>query len=75
MIVVNRRRNRAGYLIVEGARHLWKKSVPISKSSGGDETSSNLPLQGDQALTCGDGEQEGVLRGEETRDDMIPGCG
>lgn len=31
-------------------------------------------LQGDQALACGDGEQEVVLRDEERRDDMIPGC-
>jgi len=35
--------------------------------------SSNVPLQGDQALTCEDGEQGEVLRDEEKRDDMIPG--
>ena len=39
------------------------------------ETPSNLPLQGDQALTCGDEEREEVLQDEERRDDMILGCG
>ena len=74
MVVVNRRGHRAsGKLIVEGARHLGKKSVSINKSWD-DETLPNLPLQGGQALTCGDGEQEVVLRDEERRDDMIPGC-
>ena len=50
-----------------------KERVSINESSG-NETLSNLPLQGDQALTCGDGEQEEVLRDEERRDDTIPGC-
>ena len=50
-----------------------KKCVPINKNSV-DETLSNLPLQGGQALTCGDGEQEEVLRDEERRVDMAPGC-
>jgi hypothetical protein len=67
-------RRAAGDLIVEGTRHLGKKNrVRINKILG-DETLSNLPLQGDQALTCGDGEQEEVLRDEERRDGMIPGC-
>lgn len=74
VVVVNRGRNRAaGYLVVEGARHLGKKCVPINKSQG-DDTSSNIPLQGGQALTCGDGGQEEVLRDEVTRDEMVLGC-
>jgi len=47
--------------------------VSLNKCSG-NETSSNLPLQGDRVSTCEDGEQEGVLRDEVGRDDMTPGC-
>lgn len=71
MIVVNRR--GAGDLIVEGARHLGKKTEFLFIKARVRRLLSNIPLQGDQALTCGDGEQGEVLRDEERRDDMDPG--
>lgn len=56
-------------------RAIWEKGCVRINKSPGDETSSNVPLQGDLALTCGDGERGGVLRDEGMRDGCIePGA-